>query len=268
MTEPDELPEHPINERLAEGIGDGPTRESESQQDLFLKWIREQARKKLESGDRNREIISVRVDDSFKIFINDVYFSPTVRPIESRESWAVLGRRYGNVNQTTVKRWVTGTDPQLSHISIAFAAEDAFFPRGHHVAINAYAFAFLVARSSIGTAVEVAAESISEELSTLLEDWADEAKETDGPIPVFAFDQNACEEALILYLVMRTPAWWKAIRTGQRKYEEQAADYIQHVARDLFPTVSEWDAERVKALIEKHSESWTIMEEVLPYEWL
>lgn len=240
----------------------------DSPQDRFLQWIREQARRALTRLNLEADVTSVRVDDSFKEFINSVYLSPTTRPIESRESWAALGRRYGNVNQTTVKRWVTGSDPKLAHISVAFAAEDAFFPRGLQITINAYAFAYSVLRSLIGKRVDIEPQRISEELCMHLEVWADEAKETDGPLPVFAYDQTACEEALVLYLIMRTPAWWKAIRTGKPKYEDRAADYIQRVARDLFPSVSEWDAPRIKALIEEHSESWSIMEEALPYEWL
>ncbi|TWT51748.1 hypothetical protein KOR42_34350 [Thalassoglobus neptunius] len=300
MTQSEEPEKYPTNRKLADGIPEPPPASSRSMppppdddsdplQDQYLEWIRKEAAELFGSLAENHNDVTSSVSSAYRDFIKQVYSCPVELAKENYKTWAALGRRY-IVNQTTVKRWFSGSEASLKNMSMPFAAEDAIFPRGRHVTVNSYAFAFLVLAEQLNQKSDLDSSQVLNNLSKKFEDWATDAKDslaegdprehgrlvedTSGQhlsrnaYPLFAIDRSHCEKALVLYLVMRTPEWWLAIKSGRIEDEVIAADSISGKANDLFPTGTRWSADQIKALVESYGEIWITMEEALPYEWL
>ncbi|MEZ6131108.1 MAG: helix-turn-helix domain-containing protein [Planctomycetaceae bacterium] len=197
-------------------------------------WMGSEARKTLEKMGRSYDTIRAEAKWQFHQHIRRPYRQGFELLPTRGESQAALGRRYG-MNRATVKRWLDGNnEPSFDAFCIVSVADDCRYPRGHRIALNAYAAVLQRTQSLLG--------------------------KTDV-VPV------SVEDVACLYLQSQHKQWWLAWFDDDERLHAEAAKHIRDILHNQFGSTQPWDMEQQRKLYRQLWLEWAITQEAIPYEW-
>jgi hypothetical protein len=201
---------------------------------VVRKWMGSEARKTLMKQGRSYDAISAEVKWQFHQRIRRPY-RQGFELLEMRlESQAALGRRYG-MNRATVKRWLDGnSEPSFDAFCVVSVADDCRYPRGHRIALDAYAAVLQRAQSLTG-------------------------KRNVIPVTV--------EEVICLYLQTQQKQWWMAWFLDDEQLHDESAQRVEDVLKSQFGSQERWERTKQIAVFKKLYLEWSIIQEAIPYEW-